>query len=89
MLTKFVAAIAAKAVLEAVIIDKLPSESSDNSLRSVTDSSESVMSCYRRVNFTQVYEKSKLNYLGSSEAYLFTNDHSKVWEQHFIVTTPS
>ena len=81
MLTKFVAAIAAKAVLEAVIIDKLPSESSYNSLKSVTDSSGSVMSCYRRVNFTQAY-------VGGSEAYLFTNDHSKVWEQHFIVTTP-
>ena len=39
MLTEFVAAIVAKAVFEAVIVDKLPSESSDNSLKSVTDSS--------------------------------------------------
>lgn len=39
MLTEFVAAIVAKAVLEAVIVDKLPSESSDNSLKSVIDSS--------------------------------------------------
>ena len=39
ILTELVAAIAAKAVLEAVIVDELPSESSDNSLKSVADSS--------------------------------------------------
>jgi hypothetical protein len=39
IVTEFVAIIAAKAVLEAVIVDKLPSESSDDSLKSVTDPS--------------------------------------------------